>query len=117
MVTLVKRKFWKAKMDLGLDPREGLIYLFAVDCYQVVGMCFYSIIVYNTLHSHRKLLSYGLLLSSSLQAVFPAALDPISDSAPTQQLSQQPVIYLQKCGEDRHEAFLPHCKVRRAFSG
>ena len=43
VATLVKHKSWKARMDPGQDPKEGLNYLFGVDSYQVVGMCFIAL--------------------------------------------------------------------------
>ena len=39
VATLVVRKSWKARMALGRDPREGIISLFGVDCYQGCWLC------------------------------------------------------------------------------
>ena len=59
MATRVKRKSWKAIMDLGRDPREGIFSIFRVDCSLVVGLCFYNhyiyvyIYVYTHTHTHK----------------------------------------------------------------
>ena len=46
MATRVKRKSWKAMMDLGRDPRKGIFSIFRVDCSLVVGLCFYNHYIY-----------------------------------------------------------------------
>ena len=54
-------------MDPGRDPREGLNYLFGVDCYQVVGMCFCSIILYPVyIYTHTCIykLAHGITYSN-----------------------------------------------------
>ena len=42
VTTLVVHKSWKARMDLGRDPREGTISLFGIDCYQGCWLCVYK---------------------------------------------------------------------------
>ena len=46
MATRVKRKSWKAMMDSGRDPREGIFSIFRVDCSLVAGLCFYNRYIY-----------------------------------------------------------------------
>ena len=44
VVMLVVHKSWKARMDLGWDPREGLISFFGVSVIKVVGCVLIDII-------------------------------------------------------------------------
>ena len=39
VVTLVKCKSWKVRMNLGQDPRQGLILSFKVNCYHNCWLC------------------------------------------------------------------------------